>query len=173
MEDYEVRQTMGRASRAAYQIKQLTTSKVENRDRFRFFELRCDIENVSELVGRDVSAVVFVPAHLISLSDSYRVEIEGATYSRIPGTWIVKSGDSRTAIDIQAVNSCPIFFQRELKIDLSLMPSRPLRVMVRVYDQFGLAQTTRFSLAAPSLEVISTEELPSVGTGRRPHISPF
>ncbi len=168
MEDYEVRQTMGRASRAAYQVK-LVPSQVSDRSGYRFFQLNCIIENVSELVGREV----FVPKHLICQPDGYEVLIEGGTYSRIPGTWIVSSADSRTAIDVHPITPYQIFFQRELKFSLSIPYSSPLKVDVRVYDQFGLALTTRALLAIPGLEVITTEELPSPGMVRRPFISAF
>src|SRR6266480_2389135 len=40
MEDYEVRQTMGRASRAAYQV-QLKLGQVSDRDGIRLFQLNC------------------------------------------------------------------------------------------------------------------------------------
>lgn len=169
MEDYEVRQTMGRASRAAYQVK-LEFAQDSNRDGFHFVELRCTIENVSELVGRDVSAVVFVPEHLVRQQDGYKVLIEGATYSRITGIWNVAPRDDRTAIDMHPLTPKTIFFKKDVMISVSLPPSE-LKVIVRVYDQFGLALTTRISLATPSLEIISTQELP--GTVRRPNISPF
>src|SRR5260370_10601147 len=169
MEDYEVRQTMGRASRVAYQVKMIP-GQINDRDGSRYFQLNCLVENVSELVGRDVSGVIFVPEHLIRQPDGYRVAIEGATYSRIPGIWTVASRDDRTAIDIHSLTPKTIFFKEEVRISLSLPPSE-LKVRVRVYDQFGLAHTARISLATPGLEIVSCQELPS--TGRRPNISPF
>jgi hypothetical protein len=172
MEDYEVRQTMGRASHPAYKIK-MAISQVSDRDASRFFQLGCIIENVSELVGRDVSAVIFLPKHLIIQPHGYEVLFEGATYSRIPGTWIVSSRENRTAIDIHPVSPCQFFFQRELRFYPNIPSSQPLKVIVRVYDQFGLAQTARVLLAIPGLETISMQEIPSPGTARRPTFSPF
>jgi hypothetical protein len=164
---------MGRASHPAYKVKFTSDeiTKITDRDNFRNFELSCVVENTSELVGRDVSAIAFVPEHLISRADEYRVVIDGATCSRIPGTWIVAPRDSRTAIDLHPISPCRVCFQRELKCTLS-MPSH-LRITIRVYDQFGLAQTTRITLSTPAFETITVEELSTPGTPRQASISPF
>jgi len=171
MEDYEIRQTMGRTARAAYGIK-VEPSQVSERNGIKTFQLNCVIQNTSELLGRDVSAVIFLPDHIILQPDDYRITIEGASYSRIPGTWIQSSRDKGTAIDLHPVTPYRVFFERELRFGLSLPPSH-LRVFIRVYDQFGLAQTTRVLLATPNLEIVSSEQLPQVGSSRHAGISPF
>jgi len=172
MEDYEVRQTINRASRASYKVK-LLPSQVTDRDRFRFFELSCVVENTSELVGRDVSVVLFLPKHLIVQPDDYEVPIDGAKYSRIPGTWIRTSSERVTAIDAHPLTPYQIFFQRELTLALPGPYLKPLKVFVRIFDQHGLALTTNVLLAVPQLEVISSQDLPSPGMGRQPNTSSF
>jgi hypothetical protein len=83
-----------------------------DRDGFRVFQLKRIIENVSELVGRDVSAVIFLPEHLILRPDGYRVDIAGATYSRIPGMWVVSSTDSRMAMDLASSDAMSNLFPK-------------------------------------------------------------
>lgn len=108
-EDYEIRQTMDRASRAAYSIA-LEPSEISSRNDLRFFKLHCMVENLSELVGQDVSAVVFVPRHLISQPDSYEVSIEGGLYSRIPGVWLPQSYDQRSCWTHPPLTPYRVFF---------------------------------------------------------------
>ncbi len=172
MEDYEVRQTINRASRASYKVK-LLPSQLRDRDYSRFFELSCVVENTSELVGRDVSVVLFLPKHLIVQPDDYEVPIDGAKYSRIPGTWILTSSERVTAIDAHPLTPYQIFFQRELTLALPGPYLKPLKVLVRVFDQHGLALTTNVLLTMPQLEVISSQDLPSLGMERQPNTSSF
>ncbi len=115
--------------------------------------------------------MVFVPKHLISQPDGYEVLIEDASYSRIPGNWIIPP--RRTAIDMHPITPYKIFFETELKFSLSLHSNEALKVKIRVYDQFGLALTTNVSLAIPGLEIISSEKVSSPGTMRRPSITAF
>jgi hypothetical protein len=173
MEDYEVRQTMERASRAAYQIRMARPSRVSDRDGFRFATLSCVVENVSELVGRDVSAVLFLPKHVICGPDNYEVLVEDNVYSRIPGTWVLSTTSFKTAMDLHPVSPCQIFFQREVKFSSSLSSTPPLKAVVKVFDQFGLTLTTVVLLSIPDLEVVSTKEIFSSGVARRSKISAF
>lgn len=171
MEDYEVRQTMDRASRPAYSTKVFPT-QMSDRDGRRFFELGCTIQNISEILGRDVSAVLYLPKHIICQADDYELSIEGITYSRIPGTWVLTSRESKTAIDIHPITPYRIFFQRELAVP-SIPSMTPLRAIVRVYDQFGLALTTKVMLSSPGLEIVSTQDVPPPGIIRHVQISEF
>ncbi len=171
MEDYEVRQTMDRASRPAYSTK-LFPTQMSDRDGRRFFQLGCTIQNISEILGRDVSAVLYLPKHVICQPDNYELSVEGITYSRVPGTWGVTSHESRTAIDIHPITPYNVFFQRELAVT-SVPSLTPLRAMIRVYDQFGLALTSKVMLATPGLETVSVQDVPPLGMVRQSQISEF
>lgn len=169
MEDYEVRQTMSRTARAAYRVK-LEVSQVSQRAEHKFFTLVCVIENISELVGRDVSAVLFAPKHIITQPDDFIVPIGGADYSRIPGMFHLTSPETRSAIDMHPMTPYRAFFGRELRCLTAAAYVQPLKTIVRVYDQFGLAQATEFSIAVPGLNSISSQVLYSP---RSVSISPF
>jgi hypothetical protein len=134
-------------------------SQVSQRAEYKFFTLVCVIENISELVGRDVSAVIFAPKHIITQPDDFIVQIGGADYSRIPGIFHLSSPETRTAIDMHPMTPYRAFFGRELRCLAAAAYTQPLNVIVRIYDQFGLAQATSFSVAVPSLGAISSQEL--------------
>lgn len=172
MEDYEIRQTMDRASRPVYSIK-LEPSENSGRDGLKTFKLQSIVENVSELVGQDVSAVLFVPKHIISKPDSYEVTIEEGRYSRIPGMRTAPGGDMRFSWTHPPLTPYRVVFGSELNFSLKMQSNAPLKVLVRVFDRFGLALTTRVLLSIPDLNTISTQELPSPASERRFNISAF
>jgi schlafen family protein len=172
MLDYEIRQTMDRASRPVYSIK-LEAGEISGRDGLRTFKLHSIVENVSELVGQDVSVVVFVPKHIISRPDTYEVTIEGGQYSRIPGMRSAPGGDMRFSWTHPPLTPYRVVFGSELNFSLKPLSALPLKVLVRVYDKFGLALTTRVLLSIPDLNTVSPQELPSPASDRRFNILTF
>lgn len=159
MEDYEVRQTMNRTSYPAYQIRlfPLQIGSGVNRIEFRF---ACTIENVTEIVGRDVSAVIFAPREFIRQADDWAVDMEGISYSRIAGNWIVSSHDTRTAVDAaHPLTAYTVNFQKSLGFVADPLPARRFAAIVKVFDQFGLALTTAYFVGLPGLEVTLDKEI--------------
>jgi hypothetical protein len=158
MEDYEVRQTLNRTSRAEYSV-QLQAGRKGLRDSLLFFEFQCVVENVSELLGQDVSVIILVPKHLMQNPGQHEMTIADGIYTRIPGTWAatVVSGLG-TPINLPPLSPRPAYFERELATP-PLHSSEPLRVFIRIFDRNGLALTTEVRLSFPGLDVISTQAI--------------
>lgn len=98
MEDYEVRQTMNRASRPAYRLT-LHTNKKHTTGEMANLRFQATLENISEIVGHDVSAVLFAPLHVLQGPTDPIAVFDGAKYARIPGTLLSHSREQWTAID--------------------------------------------------------------------------
>jgi hypothetical protein len=156
MEDYEIRQTLNRISRSAYEVR-LESRRKGFVGSLLSFEFQAVVENVSELIGRDVAAILLMPKHLIQVQDQYEAVIAGGTYSRVPGTWAgTGPSGSGTLISIPPISSKLVFFDRQMAMP-NIPSSEPLRIFVRIYDRMGLALTTEVQLTAPDLNVISAQ----------------
>jgi hypothetical protein len=171
MEDYEIRQAMNRLSHAAYKAR-LKIEKREYPNGTKYFEISSGIENISELVGRDVSGVVFAPKHLVPGGDAFRLSIGGGIYTRIPGHWVLGQDNISPARDLHPLTLFELQFGPELSLP-TLESKAPLRIFLRMYDQFGLALFTEFLVSLPSLEVQSERELQIPGVRRTPTLLSF
>jgi len=158
MEDYEVRQTMNRTSRAEYSVLlQATKRGVHNSELH--FQFQGIVENTSEAIARDVSVILLVPKHLFHQDLGQRDTVIGEThYGRIQGTWpgTVQSGMG-TPTNLPPLSPRMIFFERELATQVQ--PPEPLKVFVRIFDQSGAASTTEVLLSTPGLEIVSTKSV--------------
>jgi hypothetical protein len=84
MEDYEIRQAMSRASGPAYSIKLGLVPETDTTGAPRL-SFRAVVQNESYVVGKDVSAVIFAPPHLVDRPDRPRYLVGGTECCRIPG----------------------------------------------------------------------------------------
>lgn len=161
MEDYEVRQTMNRAARPSYRLALTLVQKQGTDTRFHG-RFHANLENISEIVGHDVSAVLFAPRHLIEDAGDTVASFDGAEYARIAGTPFSPSREYRWAINpANPLASYAITFDRTVHIPLEPLWVKPLAVFVKVFDQFGLSLTTKFNVMG-DLGVRLIEEWPAV-----------
>ena len=158
MEDYEIRQTINRTSHPTYRLK-LYPAQINDAPGVNTFRLGCSIENASAIVGHDVSAVIFLPRHLVLRPDDYQEQFNGVEYTRLAGVWMVSSHDSRSAVDsAHPLTAYHLNFQQEIKLLSERYSLDPLRVIVRIFDQFGLALEARYSIRLPGLETVLIDE---------------
>jgi len=152
MEDYEVRYTMNRATRPAYSLS-LEPGNINSQGGQTSFRFRCTLENRSEIVAHDVSAVIFVPRDLVRQPDSYVVDVQGLPYTRIAGNFVEASRVLRTAVEAaHPFATYAIGFEQS--VGWSQLPvERRFTVYVRVYDQFGLAWDGSFYVEFESLKI--------------------
>ena len=112
IEDYEIRQTLNRISRSAYEVR-LESRRKGFVGSLLSFEFQAVVENVSELIGRDVAAILLMPKHLIQVQDQYEAVIAGGTYSWVPGMWAgTGPSGSGTLISIPPISSKLVFFDK-------------------------------------------------------------
>jgi hypothetical protein len=154
MEDYEVRLSMNRASRPAYGIN-LRAVRHGGRADAQVYMFDALIENESDIVGHEVAAVLFVPQTVIERSDDRTYKIEGLSCSRIPGTFAESSDTLRTAIrSAHPLRTYSLNFMKSIFIKVHEHYSPPhFQVVVRLYDQYGLALTASFRVSVPQMEV--------------------
>jgi hypothetical protein len=137
MEDYEVRQTMNRASRPAYKIELMMRVSPAAPNNLPVYRFEISVENQSEMVGRDVSAVLFVPRHRVQSGGDRFTEFQGIEYTKIgavfmPGSYTLLS----------AIPTAPPLTRHQMSFpgEIRLSPeSPPTTLVVKVFDQFGLA----------------------------------
>lgn len=153
MEDYEVRQTMNRFRLPAYQVqlRSVVTPKTGET------KLRFDgvVENISDMVGHEVSVTLFAPSELIRDPDAYRtVGPGGIEYSRIvsncPRASVVVGGGVESAHPLTPYS---IEFLKSIVFRNDPVPAERFTVFVRVFDRFGLSLTTTFHVRLPSGQV--------------------
>jgi hypothetical protein len=153
MEDYEVRQTMNRASRPAYTVR-LDRFAVSTASGGEAFQFRAVVENLSEIVGHEVSAVLFVPREFVLSPDDYTTDIKGTPYTRMFSNYAESSAVLRSAIpSAHPLTPYSVSFVRELSFGPYPPPSLRFTVFVRIFDQFGLALTATFGVIAPGCAI--------------------
>jgi Putative DNA-binding domain len=137
MEDYEIRQTMNRASRPSYKVELLarpfgTTPANQPIDRFAVM-----LENLTEMVGHDVSVIVFAPQGRVFSPDSNSTDFQGIPYTRITGSFLL--GNTH----VGAIPSAyPLVrYQMNFPKDIHQSQEVPFTVVVKVFDHFGLSLT--------------------------------
>jgi len=160
MEDYEVRQTMARASRPNYKIS-LQVQQVTGYDDCRF---RGILENTSDIVAHDVSAVLFVPKWWVQGPlDAFTVKVNSIEYSRIPGTYVESSYLSKSFVD-----SFPPFvphslnFEARIRIPTDFFVRDGPILFTRIYDSFGLGSSAQFRFMGgePNPALLKGETMP-------------
>ena len=144
MEDYEIRQAMNRASGPVYSIRLGLQPEPGSAGAARFC-FRAVVQNESYVVGKDVSAVIFVPPHLVERPDQSRYPIAGIECCRIAGTHPVAP-----VWEGSVIPSAPPFtphvmrFHTPVQINATGLALNPLKVWVQVYDHLGLALMAKF-----------------------------
>lgn len=159
MEDYEVRQTMNRASRPAYEMS-LRASKISVAGNSKQFEFTGTLENKNDIVGHEVSAVLFLPKSYVAQADEYATNYQGQEYSRIPGSYAESSMSLRSVIEaVPPLTPYQISFRRTVLIPhLVDFDCRAFVVLVKVFDQFGIALESRFRVQPPHYEISLLDE---------------
>jgi hypothetical protein len=137
MEDYEVRQTMNRASRPAYKIELLMRGIPATPNNLPLYRFEISVENQSEMVGRDVSAVLFVPRHRVHPGGDRFTDFQGIEYTKIGAVFTPGSYAFLSAVP----TAHPLTrYQMSFPGEIHLSPeSPPTTLVVKVFDQFGLA----------------------------------
>jgi hypothetical protein len=159
MEDYEVRQTMSRASRPSYRVA-LETGHIRSAATIVEFRINCSVQNVTELVGHQVSAVLFVPKDLVQHPDDFVVEFEGLQYSRIAGVYIPSSHAQQSAVEwAHPLTRYAINFPKTIAFDSSLPPANRFTAIVKVFDECGLALTARYYITIPECRIVEKGQL--------------
>ncbi len=153
MEDYEIRQAMNRASRPAYKIQLEASHKMTQGNPLRF-RFRGTVQNESEIVGHEVSAVLFAPRELIQQPDDYQVDVAGIVYSRIAGKYVQSSSLIMSAVEsAHPLTRYSIEFGKSIVFRIDPVPMPRFSVFVNVYDQYGLSLSTKFFVSLPSCEI--------------------
>lgn len=146
MEDYEIRQTMNRASRPAYKVDLKTRPLPEiggGRQGFRFV---ATLENQSAMVGRDVSAVLFAPVGLFLPKRPAQDEVNGMKFVRIAASY-----SHNVLSAIRAAHPLTWYEVNFTDTDFAWpRGSGSATLVVKVFDQFGLSCSTRFRLTDQS-----------------------
>jgi hypothetical protein len=155
MEDYEVRLCMNRASRPAYSIELRAIGHGSRADA-QIHRFQALIQNESDIVGHEVAAVLFVPQELIERSDERTYDFQGVQYSRIPGAYAESSQTIRSAVpSAHPLTTYALDFAKTIFIKVHPLYTPPhFQVIVRLYDQYGLALKALFKVSIPGMEVI-------------------
>jgi len=132
MEDYEVRLTMNRAQKPAFEVQVYPSSSDKE------VSFRGRVLNTSELVGHEISLVLLLPDELAKLHPSYAQyeDIAGLKYIQVPGAELFPT--------LGPLNSEPLYFPSNSLVIPSPMPAFGCTAFVRVYDQFGRAAEAEF-----------------------------
>ena len=132
VEDYEVRQTMNRTQKAAFNIE----IKTKVKDNELTFYTR--VQNTSELVGHEVSAVALFPAQLARARSSY------FQYEELVGLTYVKVSSDEFLQTFGPLTSRSFHFPTNALVIPSPNENFGCEAFVRVYDQFGRAAEAEF-----------------------------
>lgn len=150
MEDYEVRQTMARAARPAYEVELEAREKSSDQEMLRL-RFSAVLQNVSGIVGHDVSVVVFLPKEFIADPDSYDERRDGVIYGRIPGEYEESSHSISAAVEtIPPLTPFHYQFRKSVHFGRVILAKR-ITILVKVFDQFGLALDATFHIEPRTL----------------------
>jgi len=139
MEDYEVRSVMNRGSRPFYTLK-LEAGQVSSHGGSIEFRFRCIVQNESETVGRDVSAVIFVPEKLVRQPDEFRTSIDGLSYARIPANYVESTSVHKSAVEsAHPYTPYSLQFMKTVGFRNNPPEAEQFTVVVCVFDHCGLA----------------------------------
>lgn len=161
MEDYEVRQTMIRASHPAYEAT-LEPFQIQTPPHRLNFRMESKIHNFSEIVGYDVSAILLLPIKLLSHPDEFEVEIDGNRYSRIPGGFFnPQTGKNTDRLETaQPLSPYVCQFSRDVGYSTDISYGVKAKLFLLIYDRHGLALKRKFLLTlAAGTPVIEPDEI--------------
>ena len=160
MEDYEIRQTMNRASHPAYTAT-LAPFKLHGAGNRLNFRMQTQIENQSEIVGYDVSAVLLVPKDLLATPDHFECSIGDIPYARIPGTYVDPASGRNVDHIATAQPLVPYVcnFPKDLSFSTEYNMGQQAYVFLHVYDQYGLALGVKFRLRLANPPGIDSGEI--------------
>jgi len=161
MEDYEVRQTMNRAARPAYNIVLETTHRNALSGAVSV-QFRCLLQNVSEIVGHEVSAVLFVPKGWGVQPEEDLVEVGGDEYERVAGEYSPSSTPMSAVASAHPFTKYAIEFRKDVILDGRSLPRMNLKVLVKVFDQFGLALSASFNVSLPRCTIVPLDTTPAI-----------
>ena len=117
------------------------------------FQLQAIVQNVSELVGHDVSVVAFVPRWFVDQPDDYTVDYEGTAYTRMFSNYYSPQGWYSAIPSAHPLTPYPVNFVRNVSLPPGPQPAPSISAVVRVFDQFGLAMAATFSITIPQFEI--------------------
>jgi hypothetical protein len=138
MEDYEIRQTMNRASRPAYKVDLLAKPIGKSPDNRVLFRFEVTVENQSDMVGHDVSAVIFAPVGRLVSPDANSTSFKGIQYTRITGVFM----PGNAFLDAIPTAYPLVRYQLSFPKDIYLShEAPPFTLVVKVFDHFGLSLT--------------------------------
>jgi len=160
MEDYEVRQTMNKVSHPAY-VATLEPFQFHRSGNQLNFRMKAQIENRSEIVGYDVSAVLLVTKGLLASPDNFEFSVGDIIYARIPGTYIDPNSGKNAAGIPTAQPLVPYVcnFLKDLSFSTEFHLGQQSKVFLQVYDRYGLALSEEFRLRLANPPRIESEEI--------------
>lgn len=149
MEDYEIRQVMNRRQRPEYKVNLLNAIKHE--DGQNAIVVRAIVENLGEMIGEKISLVLFAPKDLVSgpVSMGYGPQtIEEILYLGLPGD---------KTITLSPLTKAGISY-RDFRIRLPKPEEgRRFAVFARVFDEYGQAVETKFTISSEDGKVLSED----------------
>lgn len=158
MEDYEIRQTMNRTSRPNYEVALLAVDHGGggNRSKIRF---QAVIENMSEMVGHEVSVILFAPKGWVKDPDAFTMNFGDIPYSRIPGDYIESSTSMSSAVEsAHPLVPYSISFRKAIFLPTDFYVRENRIFIVKVFDSFGLALSAKFKFAPGELSLVLIEK---------------
>jgi hypothetical protein len=151
MYDYEIRQILNRIARPSYKawLKVWQQTSLQGRIVLAF---RAIVVNNSEITAHDPNAILYLPTTEFELSgeDWELTPLLGRPYRRFVGN-VGKLWYPGHPNDIQFVGATP-------HIDPRNPMASPARVLLRLFDHFGLALAAKYEIQLPSLSTKLIEE---------------
>jgi hypothetical protein len=139
MQDYEVRQAMGRSVLPAYKLELMVAEQTSSTKTVTL-AFQVIVTNISELLGENCSIVLYAPAEKInveSFDNGGSTEINGERYLRLLGPAIFKVFPGRPEkLAISAKAS-----YHEL-----IRPVDPIHLALKMFDSHGLALSQTYTL---------------------------
>jgi hypothetical protein len=160
MEDYEIRQAMNRVSRPAYSVQiDRVGSATMTQSGGTAWALQGDVQNLTEIVGHDVSVVAFLPRCFVDHPDAYSVTFEGTPYTRMFSTYHDSSVWYSAIPSAHPLTPYRVNFVRHLCLPAGPHQASSIAAVVKVFDQFGLALRAKFIIKLPNFGVQLVEEI--------------
>jgi hypothetical protein len=119
--------------------------------------LRGFVQNLSEIVGHDISVVAFLPRAFVHRPDDYTVNFGGTPYTRMFSIYTDSSHHSAIP-GAHPLTPYPVNFVRNILFPLGTQQPSTFQAFVKVFDQFGLATTATFRVTVPSCGIELIEE---------------
>jgi hypothetical protein len=149
MDDDEIRQAMNRQTKPTYSVRLITYETKKDQ-----IWISGNVQNTSPMVGRDVSAILLIPARL-----SVRgVFSESEMINGIPHVRTLSTLRGRVVSQLSPFETMEILFENAVSVPGISFGSTQFTAYVRVYDQFGIAHNAEFDCSLlPPLGDIKAE----------------